>query len=167
MGRRYGGVPPKLISLLVLLNEHGEEVEYDLSVYHHGLQLSELWTGGLSWRRLGVLIKHLPIESATKTAIRNSVPVDSLRASVSDVDTQYGAWSQTDMLLAHLIDIATWLRWTKTKAAEDQPKSPPEPYPRPGVNRKTVANPVNSNVISLLEYVRANGGAPPAGFVTA
>lgn len=136
-------------------------------MYHHGLQLSELWTGGLSWRRLGVLIKHLPAESATKTSLRNAIPVEELQDVVSDTDAPYGAWSQTDMLLAHLIDLVTWLRWAKTKAAEDKPNNPPEPYPRPGVDRKPTARRSDPNVINLLEYVRQHGGAPPANFVTA
>lgn len=114
-----------------------------------------------------MLIKHLPAESATKTAIRNTTPVEELQAVVADTDTQYGPWSQTDMLLAQLIDIVSWLRWAKTKAAEDKPKEPPALYPRPGVERKFSAPLAQPNVINLLEYVRAHGGAPPAGFISA
>jgi hypothetical protein len=61
-----------------LLDEHGEEVEFDLQRYHQ-VELSDLWTGDLSWRRLGVLVKHLPAESATKTALRNAAPVEELK----------------------------------------------------------------------------------------
>jgi hypothetical protein len=155
------------MSLVTLLEEHGEEIEYDLSAYH-GQALSDLWTGDLSWRRLGVLIKHLPPESATKTSIRNATPVEQLQAVVDDSETKYGAWSQTDMLLAQLIDLVTWLQWAKTKAADTRPNEPPKPYPRPGVQR--AAAPVvrpDAHVIDLLEYVRTHGGAPPEGYITA
>ncbi|AJD82239.1 tail assembly chaperone [Mycobacterium phage Keshu] len=41
-------------------------------------------------------------------------------------------WTTTDYLLAHLIDGQNWLNWTKTEAAEKNPKAPPERFPRPG-----------------------------------
>lgn len=145
----------------MLLDEHGEEIEYDLQHYHQ-VELTGLWSGGLSWRRLGVLIRHLPPESATKTALRNAAPIAQLQQVAAEVE--YGAWSQTDMLLADLIDIAAWLRWSKTKDAESN-KNPPKPYPRPGVNRRPANAPLNSKVINLLEFVRNNNGAAPEGYV--
>jgi hypothetical protein len=42
------------------------------------------------------------------------------------------------MLLAELIDVARWLQWAKTKAAE-KVDTAPKPYPRPGVERKPKA----------------------------
>lgn len=128
------------------------------------MQLSGLWTGELSWRRLGVLIRHLPAESAFKTALRNATPTTDLKQVVEDGDREYGAWSQTDMLLAELIDVARWLRWSKTPDAE-KGTNRPEPFPRPGVERKTVVPTMNAQVVDLLEYVRKNNGAAPEGFV--
>lgn len=144
-----------------MLDEHGEEVEFDLQRYHQ-VELTGLWTGDLSWRRLGVLVKHLPAESATKTALRNAVPVEQLKDAVEVAD--YGPWSQTDMLLAELIDVARWLQWAKTKASE-KVDTAPKPYPRPGVERKPAAAAANAQVINLLEYVRAHNGASPEGFI--
>lgn len=88
--------------------------------------------------------------------------MEDLKAVAAEVD--YGPWSQTDMLLAELIDINRWLQWSKTKAAE-QNKDQPKPYPRPGVERKPAAPVINADVINLLEYVRNNNGASPEGYV--
>jgi hypothetical protein len=128
--------------------------------------LTGLWTGDLTWRRLGVLVKHLPAESATKTALRNAAPVQKLQKAVETAE--YGTWSQTDMLLAELIDVARWLQWSKTKAAEDG-RDAPKPFPRPGVDRTGHAGkaPITQNVVNLLEYMRANRGAVPEGYTEA
>ena len=125
------------------------------------MELTGLWNGGLSWRRLGVLIKHLPQDSVTKTALRNAAPEPALQEAVAEAE--YGPWSQTDMLLAELIDVASWLQWSKTKDGENN-RNQPAPYPRPGVARKPKPPPFNAKVIDLLEYVRSNNGASPAGF---
>lgn len=148
-----------------MLDEHGEEIEFDLQRYH-GIELSGLWTGELSWRRLGALIRPLPPESAFKTALRNAAPVEELKEKVADVAADYGPWSQTDMLLAEMIDTLRWLQWAKTKdAAAEPPKNAPTPYPRPGVDRKPASGgPLSAEVVDLLEYVRRNGGAAPEGW---
>ena len=79
-------------------------------------------------------------------------------------DADYGRWSQTDMLLADLIDVARWLQWSKTKAGADG-KDQPKPYPRPGVDRKPKKSPAtDAKVINLLEYLRAHNGAAPEGY---
>jgi hypothetical protein len=41
----------------------------------YGIDLGDLFRAGtrLTWRRLGVLIEHLPPESATKTALRDEL----------------------------------------------------------------------------------------------
>lgn len=46
------------------------EIESDLSRYHH-LDIKEWHQGRMSSRRLLTLVKHLPAESATKTAARH------------------------------------------------------------------------------------------------
>lgn len=108
-----------------------------------------------------MLVRHLPPESATKTALRNATPVADLQETVEDADREYGAWSQTDMLLAELIDVARWLQWSKTEAAEKK-QPPPKPYPRPGVGREDKRQ--RAQVIDILERIRANNGAAPAGY---
>lgn len=114
----------------------------------------------MSWRRLGVLIRGLPAESVTKTELRNETPEDELTAAVVG-NSPYGAWSQTDMLLADLIDVARWLQWSKTKDGEDN-RNHPKPYPRPGVKRPGA---VTAKVVDLLEYVRTHNGAAPSNYM--
>lgn len=95
------------------------------------MDLLDLHRGRLSWRRLRVLIEHLPPESATMTAIRNAHP----DVVSSDADPAQGRWSQDQMLLAQLVDEIRWLRWitvaTNSSAGNTPPQ--PEPMPRPGV----------------------------------
>lgn len=64
-----------------LLTEHGGAVESDLSRYH-GLHLADLFTGHLTVRRLLVLIKHLPEDSALGRAM--------------------GRWTVPEYLLSHV-----------------------------------------------------------------
>ncbi len=160
-----GRVPPGIASLTDLLTDHCEAVEFDLQHYHQ-TDVRDLWTGRLTYRRLGVLIKHLPAESATKTELRNAAPVEVLKQAA--VSKTYGPWSQTDMLLAELIDQASWLKWSKTKDAENGTNLPP-PYPRPGVKRadEPVAQTAMGDVIDLFEYMKQHNGASPPGFVGA
>lgn len=69
----------------MLLREHEDAVEADLQRYYN-LDLAELYTGGLSLRRVSVLIANLPAGSAVWSALHN-IP--------------YG-WTLTDLLLADL-----------------------------------------------------------------
>lgn len=77
--------------------------------YH--VRLSDLFTGRLSWRRLDVLIRYLPADSALARAL-------------------YGAaveWSATEHLLASIVDALNVLIWQNTaKGAR------PRPIARPG-----------------------------------
>lgn len=72
----------------------------------------------MSWRRLGVLIRHLPNESATA------------RAQVGEA----GRWSDTEYLLALVADGIAAGNWQRAVIAGAKPKPrPPKPIPRPGV----------------------------------
>jgi hypothetical protein len=105
-------------------------------------------------------VSNLPAESATKTALRNATPLHEIRESAADAD--YGPWSQTDMLLAAILDVQNRLFWAKTEdGAKGQ--NPPEPFPRPGVPRKGKGT-VSPDVINLMEYMRAHNGAVPDGY---
>lgn len=126
--------------------------------FYHGLDIRDLWRGRLTWRRLGVLIRGLPVESLTRTAIRNETPVTALRSQSSDAD--YGPWTQTDMLLAELIDLTRWLQWAKTKSGQEN-RDHPKPFPRPGIDREIAPL---AKVVNLLEYVRAHDGAAPQDY---
>ena len=68
------------------------------------------------------------------TALRNTMP----DAMDSDADAAEGRWSQTEMLLAALVDESRMLRWLYTTAnsGDKSPPKQPEPIRRPGVDRK-------------------------------
>ncbi|WP_457032608.1 hypothetical protein [Kitasatospora sp. P5_F3] len=73
----------------------------------------------LSSRRLAVLIKHLP---------RDSALTRELHGDAAD-------WSTTDYLLANVVDhlaVANWMFATINRDEEAEPLDPPEPVTRPG-----------------------------------
>lgn len=61
-------------SLDHFLDVASEEIEADLARWHHGIDLGELHRhGGLTHRKLWVLLRHLPMESAWKTWVRDNL----------------------------------------------------------------------------------------------
>lgn len=52
----------------MLLREHEDAVEADLQRYYQ-IDIADLWRGGLTVRRLSVLIQHLPADSAVAAAV--------------------------------------------------------------------------------------------------
>ena len=106
-GDRRGGIA----GLGELLARHGAPVEADLARYY-GVHLGDLGTADLSWRRLRVLLAHLPPDSATAQAIHGPA----------------AAWSPTEHLLASVVDRLGLLLWANGggKGAK------PDPVPRPG-----------------------------------
>lgn len=69
------------------------------------------------------------------TALRNANP-DTVGNDGSD--PAEGRWSQTEMLLAALVDDMRYLRWNYVSAHVDKGRRPdkPDPIPRPGVARR-------------------------------
>lgn len=109
-------------SLRRLLREHGEAVEGDLRV-HYGARLRDLYLNDpqgrplMTWRELGVYVRRMPPDSATRTALREGVPEPTPEA----------------VLLADIFDMLQYVDWHvqasgATKTSE-LPK-PPKPYPR-------------------------------------
>lgn len=104
--------------------------------------MRDLWRPGggesrLTWRLLGNLIRHLPPESATKTALRNKMSDAELAQATKTGDPSRGQWSQAEMLLASLTDSVRWLIHITLVANGGKNKTkPPEPIPRPGVKPK-------------------------------
>lgn len=125
--------PGGIAGLLALLEEHKEAVEADLH-WRYGIDLLDLWRPGgkLSWRKLGVLIRHLPPESATATAQRNAADPEALARAAEHADPATGRWSHMEMLLASLVDAVRQLIWT-TAAVRGAKGKQPEPMARPGV----------------------------------
>ena len=144
MGRNRGDSPGGLIGLYGLLCNHCEAVEADLLL--RGIDLRGLWTGALSWRRLKVIVDHLPPESATKTEIREALGEDALAELQEAVngEVRHGPWSRLETLVAHVADCVNDLSYmTLSIAIGDKSKSPEPParYPRPGVRAITTVKP--------------------------
>lgn len=79
----------------------------------YNIDLGDLVTGRLTWRRLGVLVQQLPADSAT------------VRARIGPS----AAWTTSEHLLALIADrlgIANWQRQGKRTSKR------PQPLPRPG-----------------------------------
>ncbi|MFI6638172.1 hypothetical protein [Streptomyces sp. NPDC050504] len=84
------------------------------------MDLLDWHRGALTSRRLSVLVRHLPRESAF----------------VREREGEAAQWSLTDHLLAATVDhlaIANWM-FASVNRDEDEPAPPaPDPVPRPGV----------------------------------
>ncbi|MBQ1167093.1 hypothetical protein KBZ21_54760, partial [Streptomyces sp. A73] len=65
---------------------------------------TDVLAGRLTWRWLRVLIQHLPPESHTLTALRNSMSDEELEEAADQGEPEKGRWSQTEQLLALLAD---------------------------------------------------------------
>lgn len=108
----------------------------------------------MSWRRFRVVVEHLPIESAYKTALREATDLTELPPP--DLE-HHGPWSQQELLLAAIFDRLGSLIWMQS----DGKKPPPLPYPRPGVASSNVS-PINPAARAYLEYLEQHHGeAPP------
>lgn len=103
----HGGIR----SLLILLDEHQEAIEYDL--IRLGLRLDWLGTPRLSWRDLLVIVKQSPRSSALAMAVHGE-------------QTQ---WGVLEHLTGHVVDLLQLANWQRGgKKAGPRPK----PIPRPG-----------------------------------
>jgi hypothetical protein len=117
----------------------------------------------LSYRRLWVLIKQLPPESATQTALRDEdldVGVDDLIAADPEPEDRFGPWSKQDYLLAHLIDAVRENTYAVSVAGSLEPKpKPPALFPRPGVRRpESAPQPLSEAAVLYLNRLRPTGG---------
>ncbi len=102
----HGGIR----SLLTLVDEHQEAIEYDLIAL--GLRLRDLGSAGFTLRDLWVIVQQSPASSAL--------------ARSSDVDA---GWTLEAMLLAEVADVARDDWWaTHNGREQDRPK----PIERPG-----------------------------------
>jgi hypothetical protein len=142
--RRAGG---KILTLAAFLDTYAEEVESDLLTL--GVDLRDLWRGGLSYRRLGVLIRHLPAHSATKTAVRDDTTDEQING-LPDPEG-HGPWSTTDLLLALIADGINTLAWQNTQihGGKKAKSDPPAPIRRPGVKPRQRGQISEAGVIYL------------------
>ncbi|MEE1751733.1 hypothetical protein [Streptomyces sp. SP18CS02] len=83
------------------------------------MDLLDWHRGRLTSRRLAVLVKHLPRDSAVNR----------------DLYGEEAEWSVTDHLLAAVVDhlaAANWMFATVNTDEDGEPPEPPAPVPRPG-----------------------------------
>jgi hypothetical protein len=89
----------------------------------------------MTWRRLRVLVQHLPPESATMTALRNGMSDEEFAEQADKGEPEKGRWSQVEQLLAANYDAIRRVEYVlicaNTEAKSKRPRVP-EPLRRPG-----------------------------------
>lgn len=103
------------------------------------------------------MIDGLPPESATKTALRDTLTdaqVEHMRKT--QVDAPHGPWAKSDYLLAALIDAVNVLTATVSGALGG--KSDFEPVDRPFLPKRPASG-LDDDQRAYLERVRAARGA--------
>jgi hypothetical protein len=92
-GRQAWRIAGKLAGLCRLLNEHGGAIEADLLRFYQ-IDLLDFYRGTLSARRLGVLVRQLPAESATVRAINDGQPpLSRVEQFIADL---WSLWAKKD-----------------------------------------------------------------------
>lgn len=126
------------MGLLSLIREHGDAIEADLAF--RGYDLLDLWRGKLSPRKVDVLIRGLPADSATRMAMNERQPL----------------WSRTDFILADLVDATNSVAWVSAnKDVERRNQSKfPDPYPRPGADKGHKATITAADLLAFRERTR-------------
>ena len=76
---------------------------------------ADLGTDRLSWRRLSVLLAHLPDESATRRQL---------------IGHDFAAWGVTEHLLAAAVDVLQASNWQRGGGKGQRPKPLPRPKSR-------------------------------------
>jgi hypothetical protein len=112
-------------------------VEADLLRYY-SIDLMDLWRGGLSFRRLALLIRYLPSESWTQTELRNAAdeqPLDLLATELEEGPRKFGPWGLEHYQLAALRDEIARLTFVVARVNGQEKWPEPQPTPRPGMNR--------------------------------
>lgn len=95
---------------------HGDAIESDLLRYYQIDLPAALGTNRLTWRRLRVLLGHLPRESAFVQADRG----------------QSARWGELEHLVASVIDVLQAGNYLTTRAHFQGKPKPPTPIRRPG-----------------------------------
>lgn len=87
---------------------------------YRGIDLLDLWRGRLSPRRVAVLIRGLPPDSATARSMAGH------------------GWSQTDYILADVFDAVQHNTWVTGVSASGKSAKRPSLYPRPGNKKRRI-----------------------------
>lgn len=108
-----------------------------------------------------MFIEHLPEQSHTMTALRNSLPDEELARQAEQGEPEKGRWSKSEQLQAMAIDLLraqlyAFHRANSKKGARLGP--PPEPLRRPGAKpTRTKTKPSDAGAERLFQLI--NGGA--------
>lgn len=140
-----------------MVSGYADQVEADLQRYYH-LDLRDLWRGGLTLRRIGALIRQLPPDSAT---------ISALAAEVVDIaDVPDGAaprlWSVDQQLLASVVDSLAIVQWTVAQTNSKERLPPPTMLARPGA-AKTATRPTATPQQIARMRARNSGKEPHNG----
>lgn len=112
----------------------------------------------MSPRRLAVLLKNLPIDSAYRAAIRDDMTPEQMEQELGDVDrSKHGRWSLSDMLSARIGDLLQLMLWQNGGGQGKQP----DPLPRPGVSTSSQPAPLTEAGLEYLLRTRDLRGADP------
>lgn len=104
-----------------MLRRYQDEIEADLQRYYN-LHLGLFGTRRLTLRRMIVLLKHLPPDSALVRGIRD----DAMNDTAGDDPTEMmvpGDWALTDQLLGSIFDALQWANWQRGGGKGSRPKS--------------------------------------------
>jgi hypothetical protein len=124
-------------------------VEADL-LHYFSIDLMDLWRGTLSFRRLAVLIRHLPSESWTQTAIRDERQTELVDLEADpDKPSSFGPWALSNYQLAALKDEIAHLTYVVARVNGQDKYPAPTPTPRPGMNR-----PVRRQTAAAVAYLK-------------
>jgi hypothetical protein len=125
------------------------------------MDVLDVHRGRMSWRRLRVLIQHLPPESATMTALRNSLPEEELAEQADKGEPEKSRWSQLEQLVAGLLDATRRVEYVLILANSDgnsRKPDPPEPVRRPGAKPRRPKIAITDEGAEFL-FQLINGGA--------
>lgn len=124
-------------------------MEADLLRYF-AIDLMDLWRGRLSFRRLAVLIRHLPSESWTQTALRDEAEHEPAEPAENEAASFTGQpWALTNYQLASLKDEIAHLRYVVARTAGNDKYPTPTPTPRPGLHR-----PIRRQSAAAIAYLK-------------
>lgn len=118
------------------------------------VDLLDLWRNRLSYRRLAVLIRHLPADSWTQTALRDATEHELVEVPDDGAPRKFGPWALEHYQLADVADEIAALRYVLIKAhGGDAPE--PHPRPRPGLNRNVRRQ--SAAAVAYLKRLRNRG----------
>jgi hypothetical protein len=112
-----------------LLRERSDDVEADLQRYYR-VDLRGLFSGSLTLRRVGVLVRHLPAESACVSALAEHVDPRAADESPQRL------WGTSEHLLAGVLDAVREVAWLVAQTNSSKRIPAPKPIPRPGPKPK-------------------------------